>query len=191
METSKSIASLKWGKKHHPLSEVLKKYKLPSLVRIQEGYYGMNDACCFEVHQLLMLHTMRSKQNYMAEDSAGRPVAIPVEHTNKLLVCPLSIYCGYDPIHVSEMLYVYPDVKYFRVLENNRAEDIGLKTYFLPKSVLEVDRIDVVNSVVRFKDVQEPVPFSCRIAFEALMDYREYTLKDAVRAFGLPIKVHE
>ncbi|XP_028412278.1 uncharacterized protein LOC114535095 [Dendronephthya gigantea] len=189
MEVSKSIASLKWSKKHHPLSEVLHKLKLPSLVRVQEGYYGLNDACSFEVGQHLVLHTMRSKQNYMAEDSAGRPVSIPVECGNKLLVCPLSIHCGYDPIHVSEMFYVFPDVKYFRVLENNCSEDIGLKAHFLPKSVLEVERIDVANSVVIFRDVHEPVPFSCGIIFEALMDYREYTLRDAVRAFGLPIKV--
>lgn len=190
MKPVKSIDSFEWSQKRHPLSEFVEKYKVPNLVRVQEGHYNMNDACCFENDQLLMLHALRTNKNFLAKNSVGRPIVIPEGCKSELLVCPLTTHYGNDPIFVSEMSNVYPDVKYFRVLENNRAKDKEVKGFFEPETILEVAYIDSMNSRVKFKDVQQPLPFSCRIVFEALLDYREYTLKEAARLFRLPIKVH-
>ncbi|XP_028412248.1 uncharacterized protein LOC114535065 [Dendronephthya gigantea] len=185
----KPIASLKWSNKQQPFSEVLEKYEVPNLVRVHEGHYSMNDACCFESDQLLMLHATRTKKSFLAKNSVGRRIAIPERCKSKLLVCPLSTYYGSDPIFASEMSNIYPDVKYFRVLENTSIVDKEVKRFFEPESILEVAFIDSVNSQVKFKDVEQPLSFSCRIVFEALLDYREYTLQKAARVFRLPIKV--
>ena len=187
--TTKSIASFKWSKKQHLLSEFLEKYGVPNLVRVKEGHYGMNDACTIKNDQLLMLHALLPKYSYTAEDFLGRTLAIPIECQSKLLVCPMSSTC--DAIFVSEMANVFPMAKYFRVVENKKTEDKEISDSFKPESILEVDYIKAESSVVKFKDVEQPVPFSCRIVFEALLDYREYTLKDAVREFGMPIKVQK
>ncbi|XP_028407262.1 uncharacterized protein LOC114529888 [Dendronephthya gigantea] len=85
------------------------------------------------------------------------------------------------------MSNVYPNVKFFRVIQN--AQNEGEARFFQLGSIAEVDHIDETNFEVKFKDVEHPLPFSCGIAFEALLDYRVYKLKDAVKAFGLPIKV--
>ncbi|XP_028412262.1 uncharacterized protein LOC114535079 [Dendronephthya gigantea] len=182
-----SIDSLTWSDKPCPLSEVLERNMVPNLVRVEEGYCGINEACSFENDQVLMLHRLRTRQNFIAEDSVGRSIAIPVDCKTELLVCPLSIYCTYDPILVAEISNVYSDVKYFRVIENEQEK--GIEKYFELGSVFEVDYVDTVNFHVKFKDVKMPLPFSCGIVFEALLDYREYTLKEAVKEFGLPIKV--
>ena len=187
MESFKSIASLSWRSISCSLSEVFDKYKVPNLVRIDEGHYGQNDACSFDVDQILMLHTMRKKQEFIGKDSVGRPIAIPEECETKLLVCPSSTYCKYDPIYVCEMPKFYPDIKYFRVTEN--AQNEGIEGYFKQGSIAQIEYIDAENLEVKFKDVKEPLPFNCSIVFEALLDYRVYTLENAVREFGLPIKV--
>ena len=187
METAIPIDSLTWTDIPCPLSEVLVRNRIPSLVRVQEGYCGIDDTCTFENDQHLFLHTLRTRQNFIAEDSVGKRIAIPVECETELLVCPSSIYCTYDPIRVCEISNVYPDVKYFRVIQN--IEKKRVEKYFELGSIFEVEYVDSTNSHVKFKCVKRPLPFSCGIVFEALLDYREYTLKEAVKEFGLPIKV--
>lgn len=187
MYSRKSIASLSWHDTPCPLSEVLNKYKVPNLVRVEEGHVGENDAGSLEVNQILMLHKMRKKQRFIGEDSDGRRIAIPEECETKLLVRPWATYCKYEPIYVIEMSKFYPDIKYFRIVENTQNK--GIERYFKEGSTAQIEYINEQNLVVKFKDVKEPLPFSCRITFEALLDHREYTLKSAVRKFGMPIKV--
>ena len=187
MESAKSIDSLTWSEDPRSLCDVLEKYKVPNLVRIQQKHHGIDDASTLEAGQLLMLHALRTKQNFIGKDSIGRPIAIPVRYKRKLFVCPSSLNCGSEPMFVPEISNVYPSVKFFRVIQNTRDEGEG--NYFELGSIAEVDHIDETNLAVKFKDVEHPLSFSCCIAFEALLDYRAYSLKEAVKAFGLPIKV--
>ena len=186
MATAKSIESLVWSDTSYTLREFLENFSLPNLVRVREGYYGANEACTFDDDQILLFHALRYRQNLIGEDSAGRPIAIPLHCTNKFLVCPLSTYCRFDPIHVSQISYVYPEIKYFRVLENNWNEAIN---YLKPESILEVESIDPESYAVKFVNIEQALPTSCRVVFEPLLDFCEYTLKEVVGLFGLPSKV--
>jgi hypothetical protein len=189
MEAAKFIKSLTWSDASYALNEFLDKFGVPNLVCCSQegGHYGMNDACTFDNNQVLMLHALRTKHNLMAEDSDGRPISIPLKCENNLLLCPLSTYCKYDPIYVSQMSHVYPDIKYFRVLENHWNERMK---YLKPESILEIEHIDSRNFTVKFRDIDQPLPFNCRVVFEPLLDYCEYTLKSAVSFSGLPAKVN-
>ena len=186
MNIAKSIACLSWSDATYSLVEFLEKFGVPNLVCIKEGHYGINDACTFENDQVLMLHALRRKYNVMGEDVIGRPIAIPLQCKNKLLRCPLSIYCKCDTIYVSQIACVYPDIKYFRVLENHW--DNGIK-YLQPDSILEIETIDSRNSTVKFKDINKALPFECNILFEPLLDSCEYTLESVVGLSGVPAKV--
>ena len=187
MATGKSIESLTWSKTSYTLRTFLENFDLPNLVRINEGHYGINEACTFDDDQVIMFHGLRYRKNLMGEDSAGRPVAIPLECENKFLVCPLPTYCKYDRIYVSQMSYVYPEIKYFRVLENNWNK---VTKHMKPDSILEIESINPETSAVKFVNIEQPLPSSClEIVFEPLLDICEYTLKDVVSKFGLPAKV--
>ena len=189
MEAAKFIKSLTWSDASYALNEFLDKFGVPNLVCCSQdgGHYGMNDACTFDNNQVLMLHALRTKHNLMAEDSDGRPISIPLKCENNLLLCPLSTYCKYDLIYVSQMSHVYPDIKYFRVLENHWNERMK---YLKPESILEIEHIDSRNYTVKFRDIDQPLPLNCRVVFEPLLDYCEYTLKSAVSFSGLPAKVN-
>ncbi len=186
MDAAKSIESLTWSDATYTLNEFLDKFGVPNLVRIQEGHYGINEASTFENDQVLMIHAVRTKHNVMGGDANGRPIAIPLRCEKELLRCPLSIYCRHETISVSQMSNVYPDIKYFRVLENHW--DTGIK-YLQPGSILEIEKIDSSNSVVKFKDIDQPLPLNCTVVFEPLLDYCEHTLKSVVSLSGLPAKV--
>ncbi|XP_028407260.1 uncharacterized protein LOC114529886 [Dendronephthya gigantea] len=188
METSKLVASLSWRDKPYPLSKVLAKYNVPNLVLTEEGRYGRNEAHSFEANQVFVLHTIRERRRLIAEDSDGRPIAIPEKCECKLLVRPFTEYCKYDTVYVCDMPQFYPDVKYFRVTENEQNE--GIERYFKPGSTVRIEHIDTENLVVKFKDVKKPLRFNCRIEFEALLDNREHTLESAADKFGFPMKVH-
>ena len=186
MSAAKSIKSLIWSDATYSFSEFLDKFGVPNLVRVSEGHYGVNEACTFENDQILMLHALRRKINVTGEDTDGKPIAIPLQCENRLLRCPLPIQWRHDTINVSQIPWVYPDIKYFRVLENNW--DQGLY-YLEPESILEVENVDSINSTVKFKDIDQPLPSNCRVVFEPLLDYSEYTLKHVVSLSGLPAKV--
>ena len=186
MTMAKSIESLIWSDTSYTLREFLENFGLPNLVRIRHGYYGVNEACTIDYDQIIMFHTLR--QNLISEDSAGRPIAIPLKCTNKFLVCPLSTHCRYDPIYVSQMSYVYPEIKYFRVLENDWNEAIE---YLKPGSILKIESIDPESYAVKFVNIEQTLPTSCRVVFEPLLDFCEYTLEEIVRLFGLPAKVRK
>ena len=188
MTMAKSIESLIWSDTSYPLREFLENFGLPNLVRIRHGYYGVNEACTIDYDQIVMFHTLRYRQNLIGEDSAGRPIAIPLKCTNKFLVCPLSTHCRYDPIYVSQMSYVYPEIKYFRVLENDWNEAIE---YLKPGSILKIESIDPESYAVKFVNVEQTLPTSYRVVFEPLLYFCEYTLKEIVRLFGLPAKVRK
>ena len=186
MNTAESIKSLIWSDSTYSLSEFLDKFGVPNLVCVNEGHYGINEACTFENDQILMLHALRRKINVTGEDADGKPIAIPLQSENKLLRCPLPIQWRHDTINVSQIPWVYPDIKYFRVLENHW--DRGLY-YLEPESILEVENVDSINSTVKFKDIDEPLSLNCSVVFEPLLDYCEYTLKRVVSLSGLPAKV--
>ncbi|XP_028412261.1 uncharacterized protein LOC114535078 [Dendronephthya gigantea] len=188
MGAAKSRAALTWDDKAYPLCEVFEKYGFPNFVCLKEGYYGTSDSTSFEAGQVLMLHELCQKQSFVGEDSLSRPIAIPVECVNNVLVCPSSKSFNRDAIFVGVISKLYPQIEYFRVLENDCVEDKVKRCYKL-HSIVKVEDIDFVNSLVKFKDVRLPLPFSSRIIFEPLVDCRKYTLKDAVEAFDLPIKV--
>ncbi len=186
MDAAKSIESLTWSDVTCTLNEFLDKFGVPNLVCVQEGYYGINETCTIQNDQVLMLHALRTKVDVMGEEANGRPIAIPLRCENKLLRCPLSIYCRHETISVSQMSNVYPDIKYFRVLENHW----DTKIYYLePESILEIEKIDSSNSAVKFKDIDQPLPLNCTVVFEPLLDYCEHTLKSVVSLSGLPAKV--
>ena len=187
MATGKSIESLTWSKTPYTLGTFLENFDLPNLVRINGSHYGINEACTFHDDQVIMFHGLRYRKNLIGEDPAGRPIAIPLECENKFLVCPLPTYCRYDRIYVSEMSYVYPQVKYFRVLENHLNK---VTKYLKPDSILEIESINPETSAVKFENIEQPLPSNClQIVFEPLLDFCEYTLKDVVSKFGLPAKV--
>ncbi|CAB3977204.1 SH3 and multiple ankyrin repeat domains 2-like [Paramuricea clavata] len=167
MEATKFIKSLTWSDASYALNEFLDTFGVPNLVCCSQegGHYGMNDTCTFDNNQVLMLHALRTKHNLMAEDSDGRPISIPLKCENNLLRCPLSIYCKYDPIYVSQMSHVYPDIKYFRVLENHWSERMK---YLKPESILEIEHIDSSNSAVKFRDIDQPLPLNCRVKYISL-----------------------
>ena len=186
MNAAESIESLTWSDATYSFSEFLDKFGVPNLVCVNEGHYGINEACTFENDQILMLHALRRKINVTGEDASGKPIAIPLQCENKLLRCPLPIQWRHDTINVSQIPWVYPDIKYFRVLENHW--DQGLY-YLEPESILEVENIDSINSTVKFKDIDRLLPLNCSVVFEPLLDYCEYTLKRVVSLSGLPVKV--
>ena len=186
MDAAKSIESLTWGDATYTLNEFLDKFGVPNLVRIQEGHCGVNEASTFENDQVLMVHALRTKHNLIGEDFNGRPIAIPLSCENKILRCPSSIYCSHETIYVSEMSVVYPDFKYFRVLENQWDTEIK---YLKPGSIVKIEKIDSSNSAVKFKDIDQPLPLNCTVVFEPLLDHCEHTLKSVVSLSGLPAKV--
>ena len=186
MDMSTAIDSLSWSENSYPLNEFVEAFGVPNIVRIIEGHYGFNDVLTFEDGQIVMLHVTRQKQDLKAEDSAGRPLAIPLACESKALLCPLSIYCRRDPISISQISHECPNIKYFRVLEN--CLDPEMK-FLKPESILEVEYVD--SSAVKFKDIEQTLPMNSRVLFEPLLDYREHTLNEIVSQSGLPAKVIE
>ena len=183
MATTKSNKFLTWNETSYTLNEFLENFGVPNVVSIREP---SSNGFALKDGEVFMFHALRRKQNVTGEDSSGRPIAIPLGCKEKLLLCPLPAQYRFNTMYISEVLRVYPDIKYFRVLGNDfEEESASLK----PGSILKIERIDRRDSSVKFVNVDLPLLSNSRVVFEPLLNFREYTLKEAIDLFGLPAKV--
>lgn len=194
-ELEKLISTLTWSTRVYSLAQFVQNFHLPQVVRIEVGYYGDDYTTTVGSEQVVTLHALETKEKLVGEDTAGRPIAIPLRCPLNVLVHPLPMECGYNKIVTDQMKLVYPKIKYVlsypvAPLANDEGREEPVARF---GSVLRIEEIDEEKHCVRFENVTTKrectFAFGCSTTFEPLLDGNEYTLEEVKNIFRLPARV--
>ena len=187
MDASTLAENLTWSQSALTIREFLDEFGIPNVVRLRNSQddYGHSSSS----KEVLLLNKRFTKQYFTGKDSNGKSILIPQDCQKMLLLRPLPEQCQYEELLVEQLPYVFPQVKYLRVLNTGAGGSVS--PCFKPESIVEIEFVDAGKSLVKFKDIDKPLLFGSCLAFQPLLDFREYLIEDAVRKFGLPLAVRK
>ena len=100
--------SVRWGKANLTLTQLLKKYPLPQIVKVVKGYYGEDSNSTLCNGSILCLESIKSIQRVHGRLSwgKGREIFIPLDCRSKVEVRPSNLKDVYES--VEELCSVFP-----------------------------------------------------------------------------------
>ena len=112
MEFNKvELDKIQWSTAYLTITEFLKKFKFPQIVKVIDGFYGESSESTFSVDQVLCLHSIKPVQKIRAHDSNGKEFSISLDCQKKVEVCPSNLKHVYN--NVDELCEALP--RYVRV----------------------------------------------------------------------------
>lgn len=199
---------MEWTQRTYRLDEVTRKFKLPVVIHLTEGYYSATDAEGFSAGDImtidseLTLHKVGAffeKHNSVDRyvNIADQEILIPLNYKGKLNV--LQNIKRYESIH--ELCQDSP--RYAKVGQNFSVQtNDGIVIDMRAGTVIELDRLipgtrgpnpKPDQLVIEFKKQNMPVvvaiPTSTRGKFMTELDQNEYTIKEAIDRYKLPQKI--
>ncbi|CAB4019116.1 Hypothetical predicted protein [Paramuricea clavata] len=101
------LNKLKWSTTNFTVSEFLKKFKLPQVVKVTSGFYGENDESTLDEDQVLCLHSVKSIRKLHGRDSSGKDaISIALDCQKKIEVSPSNLKDVYE--NVEELCSAFP-----------------------------------------------------------------------------------
>ena len=183
-----------WSKTRKNLSELLKEYQLPQIVRVVDGFCGKNEETSINNEQILAFHKICSVRKLLGTDSSGKQVIIPLTCPTQVLVCPSK--CKYTPCKVEDFKSIFPKVQYVRVKscgpQSRNASDI-LQRSLKVGDILQIQKIDKKKKSVVCQNTDTKggvtLSYTSPAIFTPLLDSRKYTLSEVVINYGLHSRV--
>ncbi len=112
-QEEEAFSALQWSKQTLPLSKFIKKYPLPQIVRVEEGYYSPEEESSLSSGQVLKIHCIKSCKKVLGKDQHGTDVHIPLNTSEKVLLRPENWNKSYES--VSDLSQAKPVPKYVKV----------------------------------------------------------------------------
>ncbi len=106
---------LEWSTTSFKVSDFLRKFTLPQVVKVIEGFYGDDEDSSLGADQILSLHCIKSTDKLVGRDYRGKEVNIPLHCQNKVEVRPSNLKDVYES--VEELLTAFP--RYVRISQGN------------------------------------------------------------------------
>lgn len=185
MSTYESIV---WSGVSHSFKEFLTKFRLPQIVKVQEGIYNANDEETLSTEQQLMLHTIKRSEHIKARDSHGNKLCIPLYCLHKVEILPDK--CDDRLKSVEELWQVFP--KFVRIVHdtpwlNIRSGDVlelrqKVEDEKGRRRFLECNFCNSPGNCVKF-------PIEYKTVFEPLAASGQYFLKEVEQMFSFPVRV--
>jgi hypothetical protein len=102
---------LEWSTTSFKVSDFLRKFTLPQVVKVIEGFYGDDEDSSLGADQILSLHCIKSTDKLVGRDYRGKEVNIPLHCQNKVEVRPSNLKDVYES--VEELCVAFP--RYVRI----------------------------------------------------------------------------
>jgi hypothetical protein len=102
---------LEWSTTSFKVSDFLRKFTLPQVVKVMEGFYGDDEDSSLGADQILSLHCIKSTDKLVGRDYRGKEVNIPLRCQNKVEVRPSNLKDVYES--VEELCAAFP--RYVRI----------------------------------------------------------------------------
>lgn len=105
-----------WEKEFQTISDFIEESRdtLPRIVRVEEGFCGVNEQCSLDTTEVLIFHETVKQNRYIASDVLGRKISIASNCQHKVQLIPEDCECEYYTI--GDLKAVRP--RYFQVLES-------------------------------------------------------------------------
>ena len=174
-----------WSKHEYWLSDFVKRFALPQLARIGQGFYTGKEDTTLIWGQILTIHSVKQADTVIAKDSQQRKVFIPKTCSQKVEVLQHGTRNTYYDT-VSKLNYAFP--RFARVtrephnekLNLHVGDKLALKRVMKKKTVLECEN----QNGVRVR-----LPMSLQARFVPLQDGFDYFIHEVIHLFKLPIMV--
>ena len=183
--------SLVWSDQEFSLAEFVKRYELPQVVLVVDGYCGVNERTTFSSGLILTLHTLRTTSKIVCQVPHSNAVVVPTSCPLKAEVMPMD--CRDTIVTAYQLSTTYQEIKYVRVMKvgstwnNNSLDNLKIN------DILQIEEINNKSSVIRCKNLTTAQDVSILIdstaVFVPLLDSNTYNLAEVQKKFGLPAKV--
>ena len=174
-----------WSNEEYELSEFVRRFTLPQLVKVERGYHGGNEETSLSGGQVLTIHAIREADTIIAKDSRHRNVYIPKTCRQKVNVLILETSVTYYET-VAELSQVFP--KFARVIKEPESQTFGINI----GDILVLKRIVKRNQYLECEIKNGTLirlPMSLRAGFLSLYDSSEYSILEVVQMFKMPLIV--
>ena len=184
------LNKLEWSSTSFQVSEFLKKFPLPQIVKVIEGYYGEDEESSLGADQVMTLHVVKSAEKIVGRDCSGKEVNIPLNCSSKVEVRPSNLKDVYES--VDELCSAFPQFVrisqgYYSISKDEEILNVGDKLQLknIDKSKKGQERLVCVNQNGQTVEL----PRDCIAGFQPLADGKEYYLAEIPSQFTLPLYV--
>lgn len=180
--TDPILDNLIWSEIEYPLEKFVDTFLLPQIVKVTEGYYGPTEDSCIGAEQILTLHSVKTTERVLARDRKKRELNIPLNCSQKVELRPPDFRGIYETVEEISRI----PTKFVRVTQGFFGLDED-SVCVNPGDKLEVIRVEYgidgkEDCVLFHNEERSPIrlPFSVSAGFQALLDGREYYLKELI-----------
>ena len=176
------LDNLIWSDFDYRLFEFVDRFPLPQIVKVTEGYYGPTEDSCIGAEQILTLHCVKTTDKVLARDRKKRELNIPLNCSQKVELRPPDFRGIYETVEETSRI----PTKFVRVTQGYYGLDED-SVCVNPGDKLEVIRVEYgiggkEDCILFHNEERTPIrlPFSVSAGFQALLDGREYYLKELI-----------
>lgn len=176
------LDNLVWSDIEYRLCDFVDRFQLPQIVKVTEGYYGPTEDSCIGADQILTIHSVKTTDKILARDRKKRELNIPLNCSQKVELRPedfRGIYETVEEISSIPTRFVRVTQGFFSMDDNSVCLNPGDKLEMIN---IEFDPVGKEYCILFHNEERIPfrLPFSASAGFQALVDGREYYLKEVV-----------
>lgn len=180
METSYEVSRIKWSEKSLLLSEYIKTYTLPQIVKVDEGYLDSNGECYLTSGELLKIYSFHSVKTLLCCRDNGVELRIPVNAHAAVKLKPQNhaiVYQRVSDLASMKLLPKYVEVTrgYINIDDCELSVDVGevLEIVEISKQTRKKTRSMMFRNA---EGVLLKLPFDCAAGFRPLIDNKTHSL---------------
>lgn len=180
-----NLKNIKWSTESVQLKYFIKKYDLPQIVQVEEGYYGLNNDDTFSSGQELKLHSVTREKKVLCYDDNNTPYHIPLSNQEMIEIVTDNIVFS----TVAELAAAVPLPKHVRMKNGYFFNKDGSRAIAIDEGeilqVMSYNKIiseeELENRSVKFQTSSGEtvnLPFSATVGIEIYFDNGKYTLSE-------------
>lgn len=184
------LNKLEWTSTSYKVSEFLRRFALPQIVKVIEGFYGDDEDSSLGADQVLALHCVKSTDKVVGRDYRGKEVNIPLNCLNKVEVRPSNLKDVYESVEelcTAFPTYVRISQGYYNPSTDEEVLNVGDKLHL--KNIDKSKKGEVKLICVNQNGQTIELPKDCTAGFQPLEDGKEYYLSEVMTQFLMPVYV--
>ena len=174
--------SLAWSKDEHSLSDFVKTFSLPQLVKVEQGHLGNDEETSLSAGQIMTLQSMRKVDTIVAKDIRKRTVYIPRNCNQKV---ELVMKEAWNRNTVAELRKYFPNS--VRVVSKPETDE-NVNFNVGDKLVLKRKKKKYLKCEKQNGE-QLRLPMNLQARLVPLYDGNEYLIHQVIKMFVMPVMV--
>jgi len=160
--------------------------RLPSTVKLVEGFCGTNAENTLEGDQILIIYKVEKQNTIIALDQLNQELCVPRNTKNKVQLLPFDHHEEHKRIG---HLFNPHQTEYFRVLEDLASLQISSETTLQLLSNQPLPNFAKCKVVDLYDSREIFLPLELEGRFQPLLDAREYYLEEVLAQYQLPVNI--